>query len=116
RGLGCNDEATPALIFMHGGGFVIGDLDTHDAVCRRLANSAGCLVFSVDYRMAPEHRFPGPIQDCADAVKWIHAHSDRLGVDPNRIAVAGDSAGGGLAAVIALMARDGLLPRLCFQA
>lgn len=116
RGRGAPAGARPTVVFMHGGGFVIGDLDTHDVMCRTIANGAACQVFSVDYRMAPEHRFPGPADDCADAIRWIHEQAASLAVDRQRIAVAGDSAGGTLAAVTALMARDGAVPPLCYQA
>lgn len=116
RGHAAADGALPTVVFMHGGGFVIGDMDTHDVLCRWLANGAACQVISVDYRMAPEHPFPGPVDDCADAIRWIHEHAAPLSVDRRRIAVAGDSAGGTLAAVTALMARDGELPALCYQA
>ena len=99
-------EPLPALLYFHGGGFTIGSVDTHDAVCRMLAAEAGCLVLSVDYRLAPEHRFPTAANDAHDALRWVHAHADALGVDRSRFAVGGDSAGGTLAAVAAIHARD----------
>jgi len=105
----------PTLIYFHGGGWVLGDLDSHDVVCRTLANDAGCCVVSVDYRMGPEDKFPAAVDDSAAAVAWIASQADSLGIDPTRLAVGGDSAGGNLAAVMALMARDGKLPNLCYQ-
>lgn len=100
------DEPLPALLYFHGGGFTIGSIETHDAVCRLMAAEAGCLVLSVDYRLAPEHRFPTAADDAHDALRWVHAHAGPLGVDAARFAVGGDSAGGTLAAVAALHARD----------
>ena len=98
--------APPVLVYYHGGGWVIGDLDTHDTLCRELANGSGCAVVAVDYRMAPEHRFPIAVDDCIAATRWVHEHAAELGVDASRLAVGGDSAGGNLAAVVALALRD----------
>ncbi len=105
----------PALIYYHGGGWLLGGLDSHDVVCRRFANAAQCRIVSVDYRMAPEHKFPAAVDDCAAATSWAVANAASLGIDPSKVAVGGDSAGGNLAAVIAIMARDGTLPPVVFQ-
>ena len=116
RGLGTQPGAAlPALVYFHGGGWVIGDLDTHDGVCRLIANASGCAVISVDYRLAPEHKFPTGVDDAVAATEWIAAHAATLGIDADRLAVGGDSAGGNLAAVVALIARDRGGPRLRFQ-
>ena len=107
--------ALPGLVYYHGGGWVIGDLDTHDTLCRELANLSGCAVVAVDYRMGPEHRFPAAVDDVLAATRWVHNEAAALGIDPARLAVGGDSAGGNLAAVVALAARDtGDLP-IAFQ-
>jgi acetyl esterase len=98
------------VVFYHGGGWVICGLDSHDGVCRNLAGRTGTVVVSVDYRLAPEHRFPAAVDDAWAALQWAHAHALDLGGDPDRLAVAGDSAGGNLAAVMALLARDHGLP------
>jgi len=109
------DEMLPALVYFHGGGWVIGDLDTHDVVCRTLANGARCAVFSVEYRKAPESPFPAAVDDCFSALKFVFENARHLKIDPSNIAVGGDSAGGNLATVAALLARDaGDLP-LSFQ-
>jgi acetyl esterase len=92
------------LVYYHGGGWVLGSVDTHDDVCRKLARAMGHAVLSVDYRLAPEHPFPAPVEDSVNALRWAHANAAVLGIDPNRIAVGGDSAGGNLAAVVANMA------------
>lgn len=105
----------PALVYCHGGGWVVGDLDTVDVPCRRLATRASCVVVSVDYRLAPEHRFPAAAEDAYAAFQWLVSHARALQVDATRIAVGGDSAGGNLAAVVALMARDRAAPQPCFQ-
>ena len=105
----------PGLVFFHGGGWVIGSIDTHDNLCRSIANAASCVVVSVEYRLAPEHKFPAGIEDAYSATCWTAEHADRLGIDRQRIAVGGDSAGGNLAAVVSLMARDRQGPRLALQ-
>ena len=96
----------PALLFFHGGGFVVGSIDTHDTLCRILARNSGAAVISVDYRLAPEHRFPAAVLDAEDALFWLLQHGGSLALDVNRLAVGGDSAGGTLAAATALRARD----------
>lgn len=108
-------EKLPVLVWYHGGGFVIGSLDTHDSACRMLANRADCLVVSVDYRLAPEHKFPAAVEDCEAALKWVALHAVEFGGDPRALAVGGDSAGANLAAVVAILARDAAHPKLAFQ-
>jgi len=102
------EEALPALVYFHGGGWVIGDLDTHDVLCRQLANGARCAVYSVDYRMGPEHPFPAAVEDCLAATAFVAGRHER-------VAVGGDSAGGNLATVVALLARDAGAPSIAFQ-
>jgi acetyl esterase len=101
----------PALLYYFGGGWTLGSIDTADAVCRALAAEAGCLVVSVGYRLAPEHPFPAAVHDCRAALRWVAAHAAEIGADPARLAVGGDSAGGNLAAAVALLARDEGGPR-----
>ena len=96
----------PVLLFFHGGGFVVGDLDTHDGTCRQHAVGAGAVVVSVDYRLAPEHPYPAAVDDAWAATQWVAEHGDELGADASRLAVAGDSAGGTISAAIAQRARD----------
>ena len=108
-------ESFPVLVFFHGGGFVIGSIELYDELCRALANGARCIVVSVDYRLAPEHKFPAAVEDCYAATQWVAENAKAIGGNPALIAVGGDSAGGNLSAVVALMARDkGSFP-LVFQ-
>lgn len=109
------DAVLPALVYYHGGGHTIGDLDTHDSLCRQLCNLAGWAVLSVDYRLGPEHRFPAAVDDSYAALNWIVDHATSLMIDAGKIAVGGDSAGGNLAAVMALMSRDRKGPQLAYQ-
>jgi acetyl esterase len=109
------NEILPALVFFHGGGWTIGDLDTHDTLCRELASGARCAVLSAEYRLAPESPFPAAVEDCIAATQFVFNNSEALKVHRDRIAVGGDSAGGNLAAVVALHARDAGTPPLCFQ-
>ncbi|WOD20009.1 alpha/beta hydrolase [Paraburkholderia kirstenboschensis] len=99
-------EPAPALVYYHGGGFTVGSVDTHDALCRMFARDGKCTVLSVDYRLAPEHKFPTAVDDAFDALVWLHAHAAEFGIDGKRLAVGGDSAGGTLATVCAVLARD----------
>jgi acetyl esterase len=105
----------PILVFFHGGGWVLGGLDSHDNTCRAVANAAGCVVVSIDYRLAPEHPFPAPLEDCYAGLKWAAANAASIGGDSSKIAVGGDSAGGNLAAAVAIMARDRRGPKIGFQ-
>ncbi|MGY4223727.1 acetyl esterase [Bradyrhizobium sp. USDA 4503] len=108
------DGLAPCLVFFHGGGWVIGDLDTHEVVCQKLAHEGELIVISIDYRLAPEHRFPAAVDDAVTATRWVAANAGDLGIDVARLIVGGDSAGGNLAAVVALTARDGG-PKLAAQ-
>jgi acetyl esterase len=105
----------PVLVFYHGGGWVIGDLDSHDATCRSLTNQAGCVTVAVDYRLAPESKFPAAVDDAYAATRWVANHAAELNADPRRLAVGGDSAGGNLAAVVSILARDRREPAISFQ-
>jgi acetyl esterase len=109
------DGLAACLVFFHGGGWVIGNLDTHDVACRQLAHEGELIVISVDYRLAPEHRFPAAVDDAIIATKWIAANARQYGIDAARLIVGGDSAGGNLAAVVALDARDGNGPAIAGQ-
>lgn len=105
----------PTLVFYHGGGWVIGDLDSHDAICRHIANLAHCKVISVDYRLAPEHKFPAAVDDAYDTFEWVIENADYLGVDQERVAIGGDSAGGNLAAVTAIREKENQFNHILFQ-
>ena len=100
------DRPFPVFVYYHGGGWVIGSVATHDSTCRQIANAAGCMVVSVDYRLAPEHKFPAAADDAYRATEWAFCHAGSLGADPHRVALGGDSSGGNLAAAVCLMARD----------
>lgn len=108
-------ERRPVIVFFHGGGFVLGDLDTHDGLARSLALASGSVVVSVDYPLAPEHKFPAAVDAAFEATAWVAEHAAELGADGSRLAVAGDSAGGNLAAVVALKAREAGTPRIALQ-
>ncbi|HLZ63636.1 MAG TPA: alpha/beta hydrolase fold domain-containing protein, partial [Ktedonosporobacter sp.] len=105
----------PVLLWLHGGGYIMGSADAEGLIAKSTVSAIGCAVVSVDYRLAPETPYPGPVEDCYAALQWVSTHADELGIDPHRIAVGGSSAGGGLAAALALLARDrGEVP-LAFQ-
>jgi acetyl esterase len=115
RGLGAPQSGAPALLYLHGGGWVVGNLDSHDEICRWLANLGGAVIVCPDYRLAPDHKFPAGLEDCLATLRFMTQNAAALGIDPSRIGVAGDSAGGNLAAVLALLSRDGLAPSLAAQ-
>jgi acetyl esterase len=108
-------DVLPVLVYFHGGGWTIGDLDTHDVLCRQLAQASGAAVVSVDYRLGPEQRFPAAVDDCVAATRWVRAQADTLALDASRLAVGGDSAGGNLAAVVCLVLREAGEPLPAFQ-
>jgi acetyl esterase len=108
-------ERQPAVMYFHGGGWVLGNLDTHDALCRRLARSSGCTILSVDYSLSPEARFPKAVEQCYAATAYVAEHAETFNICPDRLAVAGDSAGGNLAAAVAIKARDEAGPEIKLQ-
>jgi acetyl esterase len=108
-------EAAPLLLFFHGGGFVVGDIESHDGLCRMICKDAAIHVLSVDYRLAPEHKAPAAVDDCVAAYQWARGHAAELGADPSRIGVGGESAGGNLAALVALRSREEGIPQPTLQ-
>lgn len=109
------ENPAPAVMYFHGGGWVLGDIETHDALCRRLAKHSRCVIVSVDYGCSPESPFPGPFNDCVDATAYVAENAERIGAIPNRLAVMGDSAGGNLAAAVAMHSRDNGGPKIAYQ-
>lgn len=109
------DGPLPALVYLHGGGWIRGDLDTHDDVCRYLCHHAGCIVASLAYRLPPENKFPDAVHDCDAGARWVFDSAEALGIDPARIAIGGDSAGGNLTCAVTLLARDRGTPKFCYQ-
>lgn len=109
------DGRAPPLVFFHGGGWMLGGLETHDALCHALANASGCVVVAVDYRLAPEHRFPAGLEDCYAATRWVANHAETIGAAPDALALVGDSAGGALAMGVGLIARDRGGPAIDYQ-
>lgn len=108
-------EVLPGVIYIHGGGYIVGSADMNDRTCQELVLEIGCVIVSVDYRLAPEQPFPAPLEDCYAALKWFSENANEIGVEPNRIAVTGGSAGGGLTAALSLLARDRKGPSIAFQ-
>ncbi|WP_077622563.1 alpha/beta hydrolase [Sediminibacillus massiliensis] len=109
------NETSPVLLWIHGGGYILGSVEDDDDLCMNFVNEANCVVVSVDYRLAPENPYPAPIEDCYAALKWIADNAQLLNIDPDRIGIAGASAGGGLTAALSLLARDRQYPSVCFQ-
>ena len=109
------EDCLPGLLYFHGGGWFVGNLDTHDSLCRKLSLGTGCVVVSVDYHLAPEHTFPPAVEDAYAAAEWVAENATRINCSPERLAVAGDSAGGNLTAVVCLVARDSGGPKFKFQ-
>lgn len=110
-----DEDALPALLWLHGGGYVLGNPSVDDGICQNFVEAAGCIVFSPDYRLAPEHPFPAGLEDCYATLVWVAGNAAELGIDVQRIAIGGPSAGGGLTAALALLARDRGGPAICFQ-
>jgi acetyl esterase len=110
-----DDDDLPVTLYFHAGGFVMGSLVSHDTMCRKLANGAGCVVVAVDYRRSPEHKFPAPVDDAFAALQWVASHGTDLRADSSRLAVAGDSVGGGLATIVSILARDAGGPPIRLQ-